>query len=129
MIFNLALILVPIVPLYDTIMITTVTASKVRKAMTPTTVPTNTGIGTAAALRPVSVLVETDVDLSASVTFTEVALIVETIISEVSMVSNCKVVVGSKELKAGVCDTAKHNTRMKLLLLLIGMNVNSSCKR
>ena len=52
-------------------MITTVTASKVRKAMTPTKVPTNTGTGIA-ALRTggVSVFAETlEDDLSDSVAF------------------------------------------------------------
>jgi hypothetical protein len=72
MIFNLILILVPSVPFY---VYTTKTASKAKKARTPTTVPTNTGIGTAAALRPISARVETDIDdLSVSVAFIEMVV-------------------------------------------------------
>ena len=101
--------------------------------MTPTTVPTNTGTGIAATLCPISVLVETDIDLSVPVAFTEVVMcavssssaVVEAI-SKVRVVSNCKVVAGGKglEFKTEVydVDTAKHNTRVKLFLL-IGINV------
>ena len=76
---------------HDTIMITTVTASKVRKAMTPTRVPTNTGIGITASLRPVSVLMETDVNLSASVAFTEVVMCVVSSSSVVEAISKLRV--------------------------------------
>ena len=106
-------------------MITTVTASKIRKAMTPTRVPTNTGIGIAAALVATSACVKTAVDLSASVAFIEVVVIsvsssssVVEAVSKPRVVSNCKVVIGSKDLKAGVLDAVKHNTLLKSLALL-----------